>query len=332
MNLKVYAEYYIINMFIFQIIGMHKIFIIIIITCLSLCIGLASQEAFAGKVTVGIIIPATDAFAIEAHKSFMDSISSSGLINSIKVIEQSPQSDPIALKNTARKLITLKADVIVTFGTPATMAAISEKPSMSLIYGGVYKPIHDTITRPRTFGVCINPPLSSITRYMAAAASDTNVGILFCSNERDSTFQMEQMMRFSNMAGLTGKPIDMKASSEVSSNLSGADVGFFFITSSTCTYASSSAIERIASNRKIPIATLIRMQGLNPVIAHLSNASEVGRLMADKLNVALEGGSSTDSSVPCTSSAELIFDIGEARRLGLSMPMELVTGATKVIY
>jgi ABC-type uncharacterized transport system substrate-binding protein len=311
---------------------MANLFIRVSIACLAMGFLLPALEAGAAKPTVGLIVPATDPFALKAHKAFMERLRSSGLLGSIRMIKQSPQPDPIALKNTARKLITLTADILVTYGTPSTMAALGEKSSMPIIYGGVYKPIQEIIKRPRAYGVCINPPLSSITRYMAAASRENKVGILYCSNEKDSLFQMEQMMRFSRLAGLTGKPIDMKTVPEVSSNLSGSDVGFFFITTSACTQASSQAIVRISGNRKIPTATLIFIDGLDPVIAHYCDASEVGRLMADNLKVALRGGEPPRTLNPCPSSAELIFDIGEARRLGLSMPMELVTGATKVIY
>jgi ABC-type uncharacterized transport system substrate-binding protein len=312
---------------------MDKLHLKAIIACLLIGVMVQTLNAAeAGKPTVGIIVPATDTFAMKAHKAFMDRLRASGIKGSIRILEQLPQPDPIALKNTARKLITLKADAIVTYGTPATMAVIGEKYSKPIVYGGVYKPIHDSIKGPRNFGVCINPPLSSMTRYMAASTRDSNIGILYCSNEKDSMFQMEQMMRFSGLAGLTGKPIDMKASSKVSSNLSGSDVGFFFITTSACTHASSTAIERISNNRNIPTTTLIEMEGLNPVIAHYCNASEIGRVMADNLKVALEGGKPPGNSGPCSIPADLVFDIGKARRLGLSMPMELVTGATKVIY
>jgi len=293
---------------------------------------LHASGTHAAAATVGIIVPATDAFSLEADQALEDSLRSWGLMKSVRIIRQTPQPDPIALKNTVRKLITLKADIMVTYGTPATMAAILEKASMPIIYGGVYKPVHDSIKRAEAYGVCINPPISSITRYMASAARDSNVGILYCSSEKDSLFQMEQMMRFTKMAGLTGKPIDMKTISEVSSRLSGSDVGFFFITTSTCTYSSAGAIRTISRNRGIPIATLIHIEGLTPVIAYYSSASVVGREMAGNLKAALEGGKPSRTSGPCPNSAELIFDIGEARRLGLSMPMELVTGATKVIY
>ncbi|MFC1549315.1 ABC transporter substrate binding protein [Nitrospirota bacterium] len=311
---------------------MRVLLIKAMILCLVPGILLQALSAEAGRPVVGIILPATDTFSLRAHEAFMERLRTFGLKDSISIIEQSPHPDPIALKNTARKLITLKADFIVTYGTPSTISVIGEKFRKPIISGGVYKPIHDTISGPQYFGVCINPPLSSMTRYMAASSKDKNVGILYCSNEKDSLFQMEQMMRFSSMAGLTGKPLDMKAASKVSSNLSGSDVGFFFITTSSCTHASSLAIERISVNRKIPIATLIDIEGLNPVIAHYCEASEVGRMMADNLKVALEGGSPPRTSSPCPTSAELIFNIGEARRLGLTMPMELVTGATKVIY
>lgn len=291
-----------------------------------------SCEAEARNITVGIIVPATDPFSLEANEALESSLRSWGLTGSIRIIKQTPQPDLIALKNTARKLIALKVDIIITYGTPATMATIGEKSGIPVIYGGVYKPVSDTIDRPMTYGVRINPPLSSITRYMASAIGKSNIGILYCSNEKDSLLQMEQMMRFTRIAGLTGKNLDMKMVSNVSSSLSGADVGFFFITTSTCTHSSSIAIERISRNRGIPVATLIKVEDLNPVIAHYCSAAEVGRVMARHLKTALEGGTPPRTSDPCPSSAELIFDIGEARRLGLSMPMELVTGATKVIY
>jgi len=303
--------------------------LVILLFLVSTTPALATEE---GEMTVGIIVPASDPFALEAHKAFMSSLRSSGLTELVKFIKQSPQADTIALKNTARKLITLKADVLVTYGTPATMATLGERPSVPVIYGGVYKPIHDSISSPGAFGVCINPPLSSLTRYMAAASRQKSIGILYCNHEKDSLFQMKQMVKFTKMAGLTGKPLNMGVPSEVASTLSGSDVGFFFITTSSCTQAASSYIKRISSNRRIPTASLISIENLHPVIAHYCNASEAGRMMAKKLTLLLKGNEHLIDSGPCVTSSELVFDIGEARRLGLSMPMELVTGATKVIY
>lgn len=311
---------------------MNKLLKHLTITFILTAAALLATPAIAKEITIGVVIPATDIFSIKAHDAFIKGLETYGILKKIKIIEQRPQTDAVALKNTIRKLLTHDARIIVTYGTTATLAAISEKPAVPIIYGGVYRPIHDKIqTQKNVSGACIDPPLSSLTRYIAMSVRQKNMAILYCSNEKDSLFQMEQMMRFAAKAGLTGKPIDLRRTSEVSSLLSGADVDLFFITSASCSHASSAAISRIAKNRKIPIATLTEIEKTRPVMAYYSNPAEIGSAMANELQKVLQGGKQNDHST-CSSSDELVYDIGEARRLGLTIPMELVTGATKVIY
>lgn len=293
---------------------------------------LLATPAMAKDITVGVVIPATDPFSIEAHAAFIKRLEATGVLKRIKLIEQRPQPDALALKNTVRKLITHNARIIVTYGTQATLAAISEKPGVPIVYGGVYRPIHEKFqSQNGLYGVCMDPPLSSLTRYISMSTRQKNIAILYCSNEKGSLFQMEQMMRFAAKAGLSGKPIDLRDASEVSSSLSGADVGFFFITSTACSHASSGPISRIARNRKIPIATLAGIDNIKPVMAYYTDPTEIGVSMADELDRAIRSGRKESHGV-CSARDELVYDIGEARRLGLTLPMELVTGATKVIY
>lgn len=310
----------------------NSAFVRILCACLMYSATFMALSVPAHAFTAGTIVPEGDYFAHEAHEAFMDRLKNLGLLNKIKFIHQSPKTDIVALKNTMRKFAAHHVDVIITYGAPATLSALGEEQDIPIIYGGVDRPIHNSIKNTNATGVCIKPPLSSITRYISHSTRENRVGILFCATEKDSSLQMLRLTRLCSKAGMKAVPVDLSVSSNISTALSDAEVGFFFITTSTCAQSAATPISRISENKKTPLASLQYIEGIEPVIAYYPEPADTGRLMAKKLKALIEGAEPREIKQTCSSKAELVFNIGKARELELKIPIELVTGATRVIY
>lgn len=292
-----------------------------------ICLVIAPTPARA--FTVGAIVPQGDRYAAEAHAAL---VNATGNTDKIDFMVQSPGPDIVAMKNATRKLLTLKVNMLITYGSTATLSALGENPKVPVLFVGVFKPLRKRLNRKNSTGVCVDPPLPGITRFVSGTSRSNRIGIIFCSHEKTSTLQASMLMSLLKTAGKEPVPIDLKVSTRTTPILSGADVEYFVLTDAACVIKHGKTIAMVAENRKIPSATLLYIDELDPVIAYYPDAAEAGQMAAEQLGNTRRGFTKPDDTAKCSSRAELIFNVGKAGRLGLNIPMELVTGATKVIY
>jgi putative ABC transport system substrate-binding protein len=281
--------------------------------------------------TIGVIVTHGRAFHEEANEELMSFIKDRGPAG-LNFIIQRPHADPIALANASRKLIAEDVDAIVTYGAPATLSALRQRPGIPVIYAAVYEPIALRIKAKNITGICSKFPVSSLVRYLNYSASDKKLGILYCSLEEDSIAQFKVIKRLSQKYGFSVVPLDLKKPADISVLLSSMDARALFITSSSLINSVYPTVTRIARIRKMLTASLIYRSDSYSTITFHASPTEHGREAAKRLLRLLGGASAGDIPKGCSKDVEIVFNLREAQELGIRIPMDLVTEATRLIY
>src|SRR5512134_2715330 len=94
----------------------HILLVLLLLSC-------AAPAHAAGKLVAAVLTGGVSRYR-DAHRAFVKTLAQKGYDQgSIDIVVQSPNPDPISWANAIRKFTALNADLIVTYGAPATLAA-----------------------------------------------------------------------------------------------------------------------------------------------------------------------------------------------------------------
>lgn len=291
------------------------------------CAVTSNAQAF----TVGVILTRNNPLFEKMHEHFTAELNSRAEGKDITLIVQRPYADPIAWTNTAKKFVVAEVDVIVAYGTPATLAALNLKSDIPVIFAGVYSPALESIKSGRASGLCSKMPLSSFVRYIKATAQSDKIAVLYSGVEADSALQTAEIMDLAARAGFQAEAVNLSRASETTQTLSAVDAGYYVVTSSAILSTTYGSILRIANNKKVPIASLLYGQDARATITLTTDPEEHGVDAAKRTLKVKSGFKPNTIETSCSDKVELIFNMREATKLGINIPMELVTGATRII-
>lgn len=282
--------------------------------------------------TIGIILTSNVPYYKEIHDAFISRLLKRGFSERLKFIIQQPYPDPVAWSNAARKLIAADVDIIVTYGCGATFATLRERPDMPVVYAGVYEPVVSKQRVKNLTGVTYNLPVSSIIRYLRATTSIKTLGVLYSSMEEDSVYQLEEIKALSLKYGFSVIGLNLRKTADITVVLSESKTDAIFITSSSMVNASLPTILNISRDKKISTGSLLTCGEVCALITLTADPKEQGQEASDKLIEILNGKSPRDIPISHSKNIELIFNMKNANDIGIKIPMELVTEATKIIY
>jgi putative ABC transport system substrate-binding protein len=292
----------------------------------------AVSASFARAATIGTIIPRENQFFEQANKELLSFMAGQDKSKKHKFIIQRPHADLIAIKNAARKFAAVDVDVIVTYGSTATLAALDETSGIPIIYLGVYDGAIPKNKAKRASGICSRLPVSSLLRYLNTSVNITNLAVLYSSIEEDTVLQLEDVIRTAEKYGFSLTKVNVEKAADITSLLSGIKANAYFITSSSVISSVYPTVSQFAQGRKAPTASLLYYESIPATFQLTSNPKEHGRKAGEKLLLLLNGKRLRDISTECSRDIELVFNLREARDLGIRIPMDLVTEATRVIY
>ncbi|MDP2167346.1 MAG: ABC transporter substrate-binding protein [Thermodesulfovibrionales bacterium] len=287
-----------------------------------------------GAETIGVIFSADMPYYQDIHSALVSRLKAEGYGERLKFLIQKPYPDTVSWSNAARKLIAADVDIIVTYGFSASLAALRERPNIPIVYAGAFEPLTDGRAKNIT-GMYAKIPVSSVLRYLREAATVVNtLGVFYSSMEEDSVRQLDELQALSSKYGFEVQKFDVRRSADISSLLAGSKnkSDAFFLTSSVLVNNALSTILNTARNEKIPTGSLLPRGEIAALITLTANPNEQGHGAAGKLIEILNGKSAANIPSSHSKDIELIFNMKEAREMGIRIPIDLVTEATKILY
>lgn len=280
---------------------------------------------------IGVIMTGDIPYYGTMHESFVTEINKRFPGEKVEIVLQKPFPNPISWSNAARKLIAFDVDLIVTFGSPATLAVLHEKSRIPLVYAGIYEPEQATVTGKNVTGCGFKVPISSIVRYFKRLKPVSTLGIIYSSAEEDSVRQYEAMKLLAAQQNITVEKIDLLARPDLE-KLKKKQLDAVFITGGSLVHLWINDILTILKKNQVPTADIFPDDSNSGILMTLFQPPRTQGKMAGEMAAQILVNKNPDSIASQTfRDTELVFNLIEARKIGITFPIYLLIEATKVI-
>jgi ABC-type uncharacterized transport system substrate-binding protein len=281
--------------------------------------------------TIGVIMTGDIPYYNDLHKAFMTKLGQRGLASKTEVIVQRPYPDHISLSNAARKFIAMEVDVIVAYGAPAAVAVAKERTKIPMVYAAVYEPFMSELKTRYSTGVYVKLSISSLLRYLRSLQQIKTLGVVYSSNEEDSVYQFSELAKLAAQHGMKIDGINLKRHQDAQAKLAGRQMDAVLLTGSSVAHMAMGQIIEYAKGRRIPHASFSLSTDARAMVALAARPDDQGEKVADKVQKILDGIPPDRIKSEAATEIELIFNMKDATAMGMKIPMELVTEATRLI-
>jgi putative ABC transport system substrate-binding protein len=292
-----------------------------------------ASAAGAADKTVGVIMSGNLGYYQEIHKAFVGAMAKEGFdYRKVDTLLQMPSPDMLSWTNSARKLTVAEVNVIVTYGAPAALAAIKETKSIPIVYAGVYDPTAVGVAARNITGISCKVPLTSLLRYLRKMIPFSKVAVVYNESEPDSVRQAEELAQLESQYGFQTVRMTVRKVDDAKRLSFAGKADAVFITVSAAANEALDVIVKSAQGAKIPTISQTGGTGEKGVILSLApspteQGEAAGRMAARLLRG--ENPAAIPPEVPKL--VELVLNLKEANALGIKVPMDLITDATRVI-
>ena len=294
----------------------------------------------AGKLVVAVLTCDATRYR-EAHRTFVKTLTANGYDQgNLDIIVQSPNPDPISWANSVRKAVAIGADIIVTYGAPATLAAMRETEDIPIVFVDVYGPVETGVARNMTItgrnmtGVSSKVPMITLIKTAFEVKPIRDIGVIYNSREIGSVVQLKEIKRIAAQQEFAVFEINVSSVAGIDTALNALPSKVDCIFVSECA-AGSKGFQKIvyrANEYKIPVISLI------------PTAADRGALVALEINPAEQGESAGESAVKIFNGKkisqipiatpkkiDMIVNLRAAKALGLHVPFQVLSVATKIM-
>ncbi|HJV64552.1 MAG TPA: ABC transporter substrate-binding protein [Geomonas sp.] len=319
---------------------MRAIRIILLLLALSAVIP-ASDSRAAGKLVAAILTCDLPRYR-EAHRAFIKALVQKGYDQSnVEVITQTPNPDPISWANSIRKFNAIGADLIVSYGASATLAALHERVEMPVVFADVYGPVETGIARSMAStgrnmtGISSKVPLVTLVKTVAELKPIASLGVIYSGREEGALVQMKEARRIAAGTGTTVVDVNLNSTAGIDAALAtlfSARVDCIYVTECT---AGSRGFEKIvhrAAEMKIPVIS--QMPGAaqkGAVVSLEADPAEQGQMAAEYAARILAGKRASQLPVATPKRVDLVVNLKVAKALDLHVPFPVLTAATRVV-
>ncbi len=294
---------------------------------------LFAAPALAADKTVGVIMSGNVSYYQEVHRSFVSTLVKEGYDHrKVDTLLQMPSPDPLSWTNAARKLVVADVNVLVTYGAPASLAAIRETKSIPLAFAAVYDPAAIGVAAKNVTGISSKVPMTSLLKYLKKLVPFTRLAIVYNELEPDSVRQAEELLQLENQYGFQTVKMSIKKADEARKLVFTGKADAVFLSVSAAVNEALEAIIKNAHAAKVPTISQIGGTADQGVILSLSpSAAEQGEAAGRLAARLLRGENPAGIPVEVPKMVELVLNLKEAGTIGVKVPFDLITDATRVI-
>jgi len=278
----------------------------------------------------------------DAHKAFMKALVLKGYDQSnVEVITQTPNPDPISWANSIRKFSAIGADIIVTYGAPATLTALHEAGDIPIVFADVFGPVETGVARSmnstgrNAAGVSCKLPLVTLVKTIQDLKPVRSMGVIYTAREEGAMVQLRELRRLAALSGIALTEANLAGSSGLDAALAtlfAARVDCIFVSECSAGCRGLEKIVHRAGELKIPV--LSQMPGAaqkGALISLEADPAEQGQLAADYAARILAGKRASLLPVATPKKVDLIVNMKAARALELHVPFPVLSAATRVL-
>lgn len=294
---------------------------------------LSASSARAADKTVGVIMSGNIGFYQEVHRAFVTALAKEGFDSrKVDTLLQMPSPDPLSWGNATRKLAVAEVNVLVTYGGAAALYSIKETKSVPIVYGGVYDPPAIGVSARNITGISAKVPMTSLLKYLRKLMPFTRLAVVYNELEQDSMRQVEELQQLEAQYGFQTVKMPIRKIEEAKRLVFEGKADAAFISVSAVANESLDTIVKLAHAAKVPTVSQTGGTAEKGVILSLSpSAVEQGGAVARMTARILRGESPSAIPAEVPKMVEMVLNLKEAGVLGVKVPFDLITDATRVI-
>jgi ABC-type uncharacterized transport system substrate-binding protein len=292
-----------------------------------------TTTAGAADKIVGVIMSGNIGYYQEVHKAFVGTLAKEGFdYRKVDTVLQMPSPDPMSWTNSARKLVAADVNVLVTYGAPAALASIKETKDIPIVYAGVYDPSAVGVVAKNVTGISSKVPMTSLLKYLKKITPFAKLAIVYNESEPDSMKQVEELVQHESQYGFQTVRMPIKKVDDARKLTFASKADAVLISVSSAANEAIDSIVKSAHESKIPTVSQIGGSAEKGVILTLAASPvEQGEAAARIAARLLKGENSASIPPQVPKLVELVLNLKEANALGIKVPIDLLTDATKVI-
>lgn len=289
--------------------------------------------ASAADKTVGVIMSANTGYYQEINKAFVSALVKEGFDHrTVDTLLQMPSPDPMSWTNAARKLTVAEVSVLVTYGAPAALAAAREARGIPIVFAGFYDPNAAGALSKNVTGISSKVPMTSLLKYLKKLIPFARLAIVYNEQEPDSVRQAEELTQLESQYGFKTVRMAIRRSEDAKKLVFAGKADAVLISVSSVVNEALDVVVQSAHSAKVPTISQTGGTAEHGVILSLAaSATEQGESAARLAARILRGTSPSSMPMEVPKVVELVLNLKEAGELGIKVPFDLITDATKVI-
>ena len=253
-------------------------------------------------------------------------------IATVDTLLQMPSPDPMSWTNAARRLAVAEVNVLVTYGAPAALAAIREAKGIPIVFAGVYDPNAVGVSAKNVTGISSTVPMTSLLKYAKKIVPFTRLAVVYNEQEPDSVRQANELTQLESQYGFQTVRMAVRKSADAGKLVFTGKADAVFISVSAVVNEAIDVVVKTAHDAKVLTISQTGGTAEHGVILSLApSATEQGEAAARLAARLLKGENPKGMPVEFPKRVELVLNLKEAGELGIKVPFDLITDATRVI-
>jgi len=244
----------------------------------------------------------------------------------------------------ANELAALGVDLIVTFGTPATLAAKHATKTIPVVIGGIAEAVGtgvvsnlarpgENVTGFTSLGFDLESKRLELLKELVPHLS--RLGVLASATNPYSASTVPRVQRDGEALGLTVNVVTVQDKDDIESGLhrlARARPDAVFVVSDALLYSRSKQTAEFMVQHRLPAMFPFRGYAeAGGLVAYSADQNELFRRAAVYIDRILKGAHPGDLPIQQATKFELIVNLKTARALGIEMPPTILAHADEVI-
>ena len=318
---------------------MKHLFILSIIL-LNCWLGLPSVAVAVEERLIAVVMANFHPRYQDIHAVFVEN-AQSFCADSCKIYVQTPNADVMSLRNSVRKAVALGAELIVTYGPSASLAAQAESPPMPTLFADVYDPAQlglisaKTQTGRNMTGVRGDAPIQALFKYFVETTKPKKLAVLYDTNSQEGRLQKAVLEESGKKRGITIIALAAESSKDHIIPLSTLpdETEGLFLTNSEHAGTHLSQVLEFAGSRQIPVVTQYAGAAESGAFMVLETSSEEqGVKLAEMAELVLSGTAIKDMPVRKPHDVAFVVNLKVAKEYDINVPFQTLSIASRVVH
>ena len=316
-----------------------KHFLLLCIVLLAGWLGAPSDATAAEKRLIAVIMANSQQRYQDIHTAFAGN-SQNFCGENCQIYVQTPNADTMSLRNSVRKAVALGADLIVTYGPAATLAAKAEVPPIPMIFADVYDPVQLGLVSAKTktgrnlTGIRGDAPVQALFKYFVQATQARKLVVLYNVNSQEGLLQKTVLQTSGKRRGVAVIPLAVENNKDHITPLKDlpADADGLFLACSEHADTHLSDVLEFAAARQLPVITLRAGSAeLGAFMVLETSAAEQGEKLAEIAELILAGKKTDEIRMYKPRQVAFVINLKIAKEYGIHVPFETLTVASRVV-